>query len=101
MHPVFHEAVLLLLEHMLQCPATEHSAMCVHCMLNLFQGSITVSACLTFSFIPNRDCSVPVWWVDPAWIPGVHQSQSITSLHWTDGEKYNKAVEIRTGRDHL
>lgn len=74
MHPAFHEAVLLLLEHMLQCPATEHSAMCVHCMLNLFQGSITVSACLTFSFIPNSDCSVPIWWVDPAWIPGVHQA---------------------------
>lgn len=99
-HLLLHEAVQFLLEPMLQCSVTVHSAMRVHCMPNMFQWSITVSSCSAFPFVSNSDCSISVWWVDPVWIPGVHQSQSMASLHWTDGEKYNKGVEIRARRDH-
>ena len=38
-----------------------------------------------------------LWWVDPGWMPGAHQSCSITPLlSWTGERKYNKSL---VGRD--
>ena len=43
-----------------------------------------------------------LWWVDPAWMPGAHQSRSITPPPQLDRGEKNKIkgswVEIRTGR---
>ena len=34
-----------------------------------------------------------VWWVDPGWTPGAHQSRSITPLlSWTGERKYNERL---------
>jgi len=42
-----------------------------------------------------------LWWVDPDWMPGAHQSCSIAPLAKLDRENTMKIswVEIRTGRD--
>ena len=38
-----------------------------------------------------------LWWVDPGWGPGAHQSRSLTPLvHWTGEKKYNEKL---MGRD--
>lgn len=46
---------------------------------------------------------VVLWWVDPGWMPGIHQSHSVTPLlSWTEERNIMKGlwVEIRTGINH-
>lgn len=32
-----------------------------------------------------------VWWVDPSWMPVIHQTYSVTSLlSWSEEKKYNE-----------
>ena len=44
-----------------------------------------------------HDIGCLLWLVDPGWMPGAHQSRSITHLlGWTGERKYNKEL---VGRD--
>ena len=57
---------------------------------------------LLYKTVPESTSATWLWRIDPGWMPGAHQSCSITPLlSWTEGENITKGswVKIRTGRD--
>jgi len=51
----------------------------------------------------NSKLFLQLWWVDPGWTAGAHQSHFISPiLAWTGDKKYNErlVVKVRTGKDH-
>ena len=79
------------------CPISQSGVRCYLCAVSLGLFSHTCPA--------PPFTEVIVWWVDPGWMSGAHQSHSITPPSSAGQRRENITkgswVEIRTGSGHL